>query len=235
MPGPLSAVGDALATNIDPDVEHSAASREAHDATMFVVSCDVQPLRFVSKPPFVRRLLPPGVTHLHTLEAHPPMHACPHVPQLFALLVVSTHRPLQSIWLAGHLQVELTQLVPPVQTCVHMPQLLLSFDVLTQVDVHRVGVDPVHWQLPLRHCWPPLHDIPHVWQLPLSLCKLTHAPLQSLRPMLQASVHEVPLHAGVPSMAPLLGPGHAVVHEVPQLLAVDELSQVPPQLSVPGH
>jgi hypothetical protein len=84
-------MGATLDTSTDPEVEHSAASSEAHDGTMFVVSCDGQPLTFVSKPPFVRRLLPPGVTHLHTLEAHPPMHVCPHVPQLFALLVVSTH------------------------------------------------------------------------------------------------------------------------------------------------
>jgi hypothetical protein len=134
------------------------------------------------------------------------------------------------------LQLLLTQLVPPLQAIPQVPQLLLSVDGLVHVALHRFGVIPVHWQFPPRHCSPPVQGLPHAWQLPLSLCKSTHAPPQSVRLVLQASVQEVPLHAGLPSVAPLLGPGHPVVHDAPQLLAGAGFSQDPGQVSVPpGH
>jgi hypothetical protein len=46
-----------------------------------------------------------------------------------------------------------------------------------------------HWQVPLLHVLPPLQTIPHAPQFELEVDSETHAPLQSVVPLLQDVVH----------------------------------------------
>jgi hypothetical protein len=74
---------------------------------------------------------------------------------------------------------------------------------------------------------------PQFWAL---LVKLTHALEHLERPLLQLIPQVDPLQMAVPTEPPLVGPAQAVVHDVPQLLAVLGLWHVPLQLRVPpGH
>jgi hypothetical protein len=51
--------------------------------------------------------------------------------------------------------------------------------------------------------------------------------------VVQLNPHVDPLQIALPRVAPLLGPGHPAVHEVPHMFCGVGLSQVPLQLSVP--
>ncbi len=83
---------------------------------------------------------------VHLLEAHADAafameHALPQWPQLDTLLVMSTHEPLQSVWLAGQpdTQFEFEQSgVLPLHAFPHPPQLFLSVAVLTHAPAQLV-------------------------------------------------------------------------------------------------
>lgn len=84
--------------------------------------------------------------------------------------------------------------------------------------------------MPAWQVVPPVQAIPHVPQLPLSPCRFTQLPLQSVNPgMLQPTPHWVPSQVA----APPWGAGHAVHEVVPQLLVSMLLTHVPPQLCMP--
>src|ERR1700683_2487354 len=96
---------------MEPDVAHPAASRLECVSTM-LGSSEVHDATLVSKPPFCRRLPPPGVTHWHAPPVQAPGHACPHVPQLDVLVIGSTHAEPQVVKLQAHAPAAHVQ--PPV-------------------------------------------------------------------------------------------------------------------------
>jgi hypothetical protein len=126
-----------------------------------------------------------------------PAHPCPHVPQLFASLVVFTSQPspatrLQSAKPALHdpiVQLELAHagvaFGSAAQSCEQLPQLLTSFVRLAHEPPHAVRPalhamphsPPVHVALPLPFAGP-AHPCPHEPQFATSLDSFTHAPPQ---------------------------------------------------------
>jgi hypothetical protein len=190
----------------------------------------------------------PGLHATHPPFRHtgvPPLHAWPHVPQLLTSVIVLRHaleqlvRPvLQLIPQLDPLQMALPTELPLVggeQAVVHDVPQLLPVDGLWHTPL-QLSVPFGHWHAPPVQTWPPAHVWPHDPQLPVSLISLTHALEQGEKPLLQLIPQVDPLQVAVPVEPPVLGPEQPVVHDVPQLLAVVELSQVPLQLSVPfGH
>jgi hypothetical protein len=140
-----------------------------------------------------------------------PLHAIPHLPQLFLSLVVSTQAPLQDVkpllQVKPHvlpLQVGLAFATVVEQTLPHVLQLLRSVAVSTQVPPQRIGVDPEH---PDMHAFTPASGpAPHTGVLPeqatpqapqlVAVLSCTHAPLQSVYPALQVIVHALLTQAG---------------------------------------
>ena len=102
---------------------------------------------------------------------------------------------------------------------------------------HPFGHETVlHTQLPDTHVVPDPQTCPQVPQLLLSPCVLTHAPEaeQYVYPEMQLTPQLVPLQVGLPNELPFVGPGHAELHAVPQLVSPRLLSHVPPQLWDPA-
>jgi hypothetical protein len=106
-------------------------------------------------------------------------HEAPHAPQLALSLCSLRHAPPQALYPALQatphalpLQVALPfegvgQVAPHVA-----PQLLMSV-LLTQVPLHAC-VPPGHTQVPAWHVVPPVHALPQLPQLLLSVCSSTH-------------------------------------------------------------
>ena len=111
------------------------------------------------------------------------------------------------------------------------------WEVVMHVPLQRACPDG-HAQAPFWQVVPPVHvnagpQPPQLGALGVALLLSSmHAPLQRLKPPVHVIAHVVPLHIVVP--VPLVGPGQAMLHMAPQLLAVVGPSQVPPQLSAVG-
>ncbi len=78
------------------------------------------------------------------------------------------------------------------------PQLLSSYKGSMQVppqSTAKLG----HWHEPVLQDFPPVHVVPHVPQLELLVCRLTHAPLQFVVPAAQLAVHTPLLHTSMPT------------------------------------
>ena len=81
----------------------------------------------------------------------PPWHDRPHIPQWLVLLRTSVSQPgalLQSAWFAAHLVTTQLPLLQPLsafgaeQANAHVPQFARSVFRLTQLRLHRSGVEP---------------------------------------------------------------------------------------------
>jgi len=153
----------------------------------------------------LQSVYPPLQTKVHALPAHVAValamlveHGFVHMPQLLALLVVSTHVPLQSVGVAAG-----------------QPE--------THAELSHTGVPPLH-------AWP----APQPPQSALSLEKSTHAPLQSVYPLLQVTAHALATHAAVPWVTPVEHPWPHVP-QLPTSLVVS--THVPLQRVgvLPGH
>jgi hypothetical protein len=82
-------------------------------------------------------------------HAWPAGQARPHIPQLAALLEVSTQVPPQSLVPVGHPQAPPMQTLPPLQVVPQVPQLAGSERVSMQESPHRVrGLAQVALQTP---------------------------------------------------------------------------------------
>jgi hypothetical protein len=66
------------------------------------------------------------VAHCPPEHAVAPVHAFPHLPQLFGSTLVGMHIPPQNDWYGGHWQVPPTQDWPPGQVVVQLPPPLLD-------------------------------------------------------------------------------------------------------------
>ncbi len=117
-----------------------------------------------------------------------------------------------------------------VQAFEQVPQLVALVDVSTQAPLHSVGVAAGHVHTESSHTAPPLHayNEPQPPQLLASLVKFTHAPLQSVNPLLHVKVQALSTHAAV-ALAMLVE--HAVPH-VPQSLKLLVVSTHAPLQSV---
>lgn len=93
--------------------------------------------------------------------------------------------------------------------------------MLTHAPLQNVFPAVAHVQTPPWQVAPPdpLHVVPQLPQLALSLVRLTHAPLQSVRFDEQLAVHEPMLHTACPPV----GPEQAFPQD-PQLLRLDAVS-----------
>jgi hypothetical protein len=109
------------------------------------------------------------------------------------------------------------------QTRPQPPQLVKLDAVSTHWPLHRAGIVPlVQPHLPPAHCSPAGHAVPHAPQLLGSRCKLTHARLQSVRPLAHI-IWQVLVEQTSPF-------GHGLPHAA-QFFGSDVVStQVPPQL-----
>lgn len=108
----------------------------------------------------------------------------------------------------------------------HVPQLLVSVCRLVQVLLHSFGLLDGHWQLPPRHCLPPVQVFPQAPQWVLLACKSTHWLLQ----LVCEGGHAV-WHIWATQMVPF---GQAFPQE-PQLpWLVLRLTQIPPHAKVKG-
>jgi hypothetical protein len=118
---------------------------------------------------------------------------------------------------------------PVVQTFPHVLQLLTLLVVSTHVLPHSVGVEP---EQPDTHVDPehagvlPLQAWLHMPQLFLSVLVSTHAPLQSVYPLLHVKVHALFTHAAW-ALATLVEQTFPQVLQSFRLLVVS--TQVPPQ------
>jgi hypothetical protein len=112
-------------------------------------------------------------------------------------------------------------------TVPQVPQSLRLLVVSTQLPLHSVGVEPAQPDTHVEFAQagvPPLHAWLQDEQFFGSLVRLTHAPLQSVYPLLQLMPQLPPLHDG----APLATDGQECP-QLPQLFAsVEVLVQVPP-------
>lgn len=84
-------------------------------------------------------------------QSWPAPHAVPHAPQLLRSEVRSAHESdgpgSQSIWLAGHAHVPVSQRADGPQTVPHAPQLVGSLLVSVQLAPHAIcpgGQERVH-------------------------------------------------------------------------------------------
>jgi hypothetical protein len=184
----------------------------------------------------------------------PPVHAWPHVPQLalsvnrLAHVALTGQNVVPGAQLQTHISVPLLHVFLPGQPLGSVHGAPEAFAAVTLQDsppslhtlrpghplasLHEVpaGRVTVHFSPPSAHAFKPGH--PLTGSVHVVPAALTHAPLQSTSGLLQVSVHLAPMQPVVPRAAPLVGPGQPAVHEVPQLLAGDGVSQVPAQSSV---
>jgi hypothetical protein len=124
------------------------------------------------------------------------------------------------------------QIPPPAAS---VPQTQSALELLHGTKVEHVA--PVHSGCGVTH-WPAVQVAPVGQTLPQppqlfgSVWKLitaTHAPLQSVNPVLQTKPHVPPTHVAVA----LGGVGHGV-QDVPQVAGLVLLTQTPPQLWNPA-
>jgi hypothetical protein len=177
-------------------------------------------------------------------QLEPLAHALPHAPQLLLSLSRLTQAPPQfvrpALQVTTHVEPlhdavpSVAPLLGPGHALVHEVPQWFAVEGGSHVPL-QLSVPAEHPQLPPEQDDPPVHALPHAPQLSLSVPRLTQAPAQFVRPALQVKAHVEPLQDAVPSVAPLLGPGHALMHEVPQWLAVEGASHVPSQLIVPAE
>jgi hypothetical protein len=158
-----------------------------------------------------------------------PAHLFVHVPQLLTSVLSFTHAVPQTTFPTTlHACTQLVPLhvtVPPVGLA-HIVQLgpHAATSFATHVPEH-VRIPLAHWHEPTVQCWPPAHAFPHPLQLLSSLVSSTHAPLQSVYPLLQAIVQTLAAHFGWPWTTP---PQECM--QVAQLLgSVAVSTHVPPQ------
>lgn len=118
----LRPFGAVLRISMEPELEHSAPSGEAHEIRIWA-SSEVQPEMFVSNPPLVTALLALRVMHLHAPAAHPPKHTRLQLPQWLALVIVSTHSLPHVVFVQAHRND--VQLKLLAQASLHEPQLVL--------------------------------------------------------------------------------------------------------------
>jgi hypothetical protein len=123
-----------------------------------------------------------GAMHWPPAQLWPAGQALLQAPQCWALSMVFTHRPPQSVKPMGQLQAPFVQRVPPVHTTPHEPQLLLSELVLVHWPPHEVKPLQLCTQLPPMHDCPEGQALPHIPQLSGSVLTLVHAPEQLVRP-----------------------------------------------------
>ena len=129
--------------------------------------------------------------HAPAVQTSPAAHSLPHLPQFFALMLVSTHRSPQRV-------------VPPEQTKPQLfteqtwsvghgvsqaPQCAGSLPVFTQLSPHSVSPSP-QLHLPAAQTWPGPQTLPHSPQLVLVFCRSTQPPpgLHSFHPGVQLVV-----------------------------------------------
>jgi hypothetical protein len=180
-------------------------------------------------------------THVEFLHSGVlPPHACadPHPPQLLLSSVKLTQAPLQSVYPLLHVKVHalLTHLAVALATPVEhafpqVPQSLALLVASTHVPPQSVGVaagqpetqvDPEHTGAAPLHACPE----PQPPQLLGSFVQLTHAPLQSVYPLLQVKPHELPLQVAV---ALATAVEHAWPHVLQLLMSLVGSTQLPLQ------
>ena len=114
------------------------------------------------------------------------VQACPQLPQLLVLLLVSVQTPPQSCWPAtGQVQAPPLQAEPPVQAMPQLPQLRMSVIVLAHVPPEQavVPLAQLDEQAPLLHTCVPVQVVPQVPQF--ALLDDTQLPPQFKRPVPQ--------------------------------------------------
>jgi hypothetical protein len=148
---------------------------------------------------------PEGQEHALALQTVPPWHVVPQVPQLLLSFAVST----QEFDAAQYVGYEAfahdgTQLVPLhavvpfvglVQTAHDGPQALA---LLATHEPPQRFVPAAHWHMLSMHCSPPVHFSPQPLQLLASLVVSTHAPEQSVNPLLHETPHTLFAHVACP-------------------------------------
>lgn len=136
--------------------------------------------------------LPPPAPQMTSLLGHawhrlptqdaPAAQEIPQAPQCVAVLVRSTHVPLQSVVPAGQWHCPEMQLAPVEQALPQVPQLLASLLVLTQPVLGQAIRLPVQVHAPVTQVAPVPHTLPQVPQLKLSTCLSTQLPLHTAVP-----------------------------------------------------
>jgi len=115
-------------------------------------------------------------THEPATHVCPALHARPHIPQLLALVLVSTHAPEQSICPAGHVVVHapITHDCPALHARPHIPQLLALVLVSTHApEQSTCPAGQVDEHAPITQDWPAAHARPQPPQLLASVCVFT--------------------------------------------------------------
>jgi hypothetical protein len=113
----------------------------------------------------------------------------PHPPQFCGSVIVLAHVavPAQAVVPAGHTHWPDMQLAPMSHWwfcvgVVHAPQFCVSVETLEQPLAQGISFVG-QTQTPAVQVEPGAHTWPHVMQLALSVCRLTHAPLQIVVPV----------------------------------------------------
>jgi hypothetical protein len=163
----------------------------------------------------------------------------PQVPQLAALVIVSTHAVPHNVCPAGQVQALLTQSCPAAHGAPQPPQLSGSLVRSTQLWSQAVcPAGQVSPHTPAEQSCPPGHAVPQAPQLAPSLCRSTHAPAQENRPVRHA--HWPPTQLWSAAQAALQAPQwaafelrstHSVLHWVRPAEQAGT-AVVPPALSV---
>jgi hypothetical protein len=113
-----------------------------------------------------------GQTQTELVHCFPPVQAVPQAPQFNTSLVRSLHVPPQSVSCVvprtGQTQVLFAQSLPVGQTLAHAPQFSLSVAVSVHHGEQNTSVTG-HLQLPPWQVCPPMHLVPQVPQLLLSV------------------------------------------------------------------
>jgi len=155
-----------------------------------------------------------GVHAVHAPARQAVLHVLPQVPQLLALVIVSTHAPLQLVVelmheklhpVAVHVGVAFVSVV--LQTVPQDKQLFGSVDRVAQVPLQFVCPDPQ--QTPFEQICPDAQAWPQLPQLAVSLESVTHLALHAAWPVGQ-------LRQPVPLQKPL---AHVVVEAGAQVPA----------------
>jgi hypothetical protein len=194
---------------------------------------------------FGQELCTHGATQLPLVHVAGLVQTLPQPPQLLLSVCSLTQSLPQTLYpelqLIEHAAGLPEQTAEPLdggagQTVPHVLQSLVLLVVFTHVPLQSVGVADGQAQLPLWHVSPPLHTCPDPQppQLLLSVCSLTQAPLQAVKPVLHWKVHALVTHAAEAFATPVV---QVFPHEPQSFALLVVLTHVEPQsVGVPvGH